>query len=106
MTEDSTQSHKHTPGPWLVLRHGHIKARGGESIGIMHAWLGKVLEQRANARLIAAAPDMLAALSAIMSGLTIAALMCNGSLWPRQPSPRPSRSNRMKGRLTRQPYWH
>ena len=66
MTKDSTQPTKHTLGPWLVLRHGHIKARGGESIGIMHAWLGKVLEQRANARLIAAAPDMLAALSAII----------------------------------------
>lgn len=63
---------KHTPGPWILGKHGVIKAgvvrqyTNGESqdqiamaCGLDHDNMGS---QEANARLIAAAPDLLEAL--------------------------------------------
>lgn len=64
----------HTPGPWGIVRHpkpAQVKsilsvgftANGMASI----AWLtGGAIHQDANARLIAAAPDLLAALRALV----------------------------------------
>ena len=65
-------AHKHTPGPWTVSRYGHITARDGESIGIMHPWPGKGSERNANARLIAAAPDRAAAADQMLAALEYA----------------------------------
>jgi hypothetical protein len=63
---------KHTPGPWKIVHH----ANGlGEATQIDGANRGSVADvygatdgvQTANAHLIAAAPDMLEALEALMS---------------------------------------
>lgn len=58
-------SAKHTPGPWFVDRlseHGYllVKPVGGQVV----AQIDPVEEEEANARLIAAAPDLLDALKA------------------------------------------
>ena len=48
---------RHTPGPWVGTTSG-IKALGG---WILHSVFGRTFEEaQANARLIAAAPEMLA----------------------------------------------
>lgn len=64
----------HTPGPWLVAGPGDgfqsdelcIDARGDDSLHVAMVWpMGDgdtTAEQEANARLIAAAPDLLASL--------------------------------------------
>jgi hypothetical protein len=76
---------KHTPGPWKV----YTAKNGGKIIGIGDAEGGGVTdpnfalwragkEQQANARLIAAAPDLLAALEGMM------ALLDAGSLYEPQ----------------------
>jgi hypothetical protein len=65
----------HTPGPWLLstYSHGPFKGRaagvyvdegddGENDICEIPQWCGAGDEQEANARLIAAAPDLLAAL--------------------------------------------
>ena len=59
---------QHTPGPWLVMETDtSIKVRTGhrDSICIMSIkpYSGRIEEGRANAHLIASAPDMLAALT-------------------------------------------
>lgn len=62
---------KHTPGPWKVA-HGmrglqNLKVHGvenNEGLGIVNCGTGK--DGEANARLIAAAPDMLEALKLIV----------------------------------------
>ena len=64
----------HTPGPWKVVRHPRIAHVDSEtSVGsgangmASVAWLtGGRVGQEANARLIAAAPDLLAALEALV----------------------------------------
>jgi hypothetical protein len=63
-------SAQHTPGPWGVSQ-GHVGGivahpgpRGiGHALGMNHA------EQMANARLMAAAPDLLAALTALHANM-------------------------------------
>ena len=58
---------KHTQGPWHVEQSGSIYAKD-EFIGIAldgKPW-GKALPQEANARLIAAAPELLNALRLLM----------------------------------------
>ena len=53
----------HTPGPWLRLSDGDIVAPGHHTIiATVHALLP---EHKGNARLIASAPDLLAALEAL-----------------------------------------
>ncbi len=60
----------HTPGPWKVVNHPMVALVSSQrSVGVggngmsSVAWLtGGALNQEANARLIAAAPDLLAAL--------------------------------------------
>ena len=66
MTEDSTKSSKHTPGPWSRSiddgQTGWVKASEGTIIAKVPS-AGWDDTQWLNHRLIAAAPDMLAALS-------------------------------------------
>ena len=54
---------KHTPGPW-EKRHSYgieINIFGGDDlVAVAYAWEGQKKEGNANARLIAAAPDLLA----------------------------------------------
>lgn len=72
---------KHTPGPWMVTdSEGDVSLNGGVSIGIDDAFgqdggrdycLATVVhgdpdELRANAELVAAAPELLAALEEMM----------------------------------------
>lgn len=62
---------QHTPGPWKSFnitfdpRCGSIRGEGGEAVALMPNWLDSdpMDELRANAHLIAAAPDMYAALA-------------------------------------------
>lgn len=71
---DMAKQAKHTAGPWFVDRRGgdinaiDILASGG-GVPIANVCVEKELsaEDRANARLIAAAPDLLAALKHIRS---------------------------------------
>jgi len=64
---------KHTPGPWRFSSDGHIvSASTGERVCTPHSTLlgGKVSDQikdlKRNARLIAAAPELLEALKACL----------------------------------------
>lgn len=59
----------HTPGPWLVLRDPEV---GGPLVATEDVAIADVMEMEggmseANARLIAAAPDLLAALKAMFA---------------------------------------
>ncbi len=68
----------HTPGPWAALMQDPptIADRRGCRVATSCALPGQwAEEQQANARLIAAAPDLLAALRAI------AGMKCDGDLW-------------------------
>ena len=66
-------SQKHTPGPWEVgcLDHAGQRIVRGEHIEICTCWhhsVGSIeKEMEANARLIAAAPDMLRALETLVA---------------------------------------
>lgn len=58
---------KHTPGPWIVGQKGNLRVYGpdgrGDHSGLLYdVETGTVFKGRANARLIAAAPDLLEAL--------------------------------------------
>ena len=60
----------HTPGPWRVESDGTTVAMGGQAVIVAPAPDGATREtEKANARLIAAAPDLLEAVA-----FTIAAL--------------------------------
>lgn len=68
---------KHTPGPWMATTlvtmreplesHFQIRRENGQVIAVTHldSWATKE-EDKANARLLAAAPDLLASLQAIL----------------------------------------
>ena len=66
---------KHTPGPWI--NHGRIPQNGGlphSSVGaktllarVYSEAYGDIKQEAANARLIAAAPDLLEALNAMLT---------------------------------------
>jgi hypothetical protein len=60
---------KHTPGPWKVIGCGY-KSRLSDDTGTIAA---EVIgpNHRTDARLIAAAPDMLAALKSIVEGCAV-----------------------------------
>jgi hypothetical protein len=61
----------HTPGPWLVRGRGliSVNTKADKSIVAEVITNGTRSETKSNARLIAAAPDMLAALQEIADGL-------------------------------------
>ena len=74
---------QHTPGPWQC---GFLHA-GSEDPNEAHFWLrsndreiSKLTEIESNARLIAAAPDLLAALDGVMDLLDRAASNASGNL--------------------------
>jgi hypothetical protein len=66
---------KHTPGPWKINRHGyeslyacHEFVEGDSGIGVCGIWHPEShREQDANARLIAAAPELLEALKQVVA---------------------------------------
>ena len=72
---EKSMSAKHTPGPWTqgtskigltcVWLDGMIEQRDGKGLGPENTWIDCNTE--ANARLIAAAPDLLAALREVFS---------------------------------------
>ena len=58
---------KHTPGPWTVRYAGTAVVYGDQQIAIIPTRVdGYDAEQQANARLIAAAPEMLRVLHALV----------------------------------------
>ena len=68
-TNTNTMNTKHTPGPWHVDRDAFERAarlRGGDNMRLILRWDAFArrgsIEAEANARLIAAAPDLLEAL--------------------------------------------
>ena len=73
-----TTNATHTPGPWIASdqsRHGcdyrdrHIMDDSGDILATVHAVRTTAAGRDANARLIAAAPDLLAACEAALSEL-------------------------------------
>jgi hypothetical protein len=59
---------KHTPGPWRVDIADTVKGPNGERVA--DAWIHEAIEvSEANARLIAAAPDLLAACESLSDWL-------------------------------------
>lgn len=73
---NESKSSKHTPGPWIIRGEGselRITARGEIVSGVVAevrtGWPHPAQrdEQRANARLIAAAPELLESLNALRS---------------------------------------
>ena len=61
---------KHTPGPWRVdANHPDYVLSATRCVTIIYGRPGNATEREANARLIAAAPDMLEALKACQSAL-------------------------------------
>jgi len=55
---------KHTPGPWKIGPHGRIQTAPNEAGGCEIVVVEGSIGRGANATLIAAAPDLLAALEA------------------------------------------
>jgi hypothetical protein len=77
LPEEISMSTQHTPGPWTISRDTGSKGEryiwmdgdyfGGHAIATVHDKVPESAE--ANARLLAAAPDLLAALQAILETL-------------------------------------
>lgn len=65
----------HTPGPWEGRMHNGTNLRGpnDEPICLVHT------DNMANARLIAASPDLLAALEEVLAEIGDSYLSCKGS---------------------------
>ena len=65
---------KHTPGPWWIA--GKITIRSGKKGTHSEGWIGSVnwRNREANARLIAAAPDLLAELTRMVECARIAGI--------------------------------
>jgi len=66
---DTVKTANHTPGPWEAHENGHIYAeeRASAVARIFENSYHRDGEAQANARLIAAAPDMLTALEAMIA---------------------------------------
>lgn len=65
-------SGKHTPGPWSQSRDLVLDSRGWSIARCMEG--DEFIDQEANARLIAAAPEMLAALASVNKLISEAAM--------------------------------
>jgi hypothetical protein len=82
---------KHTPGPWEVREGAYIFAPDGSYVakttGNIKDYQENAKTEEANARLIAAAPDLLAALEETIKLLTIAGelIITLEGLWRGQP---------------------
>ena len=59
---------KHTPGPWEVS--GKVQVSTGKTLYLFENRCAKAGELRANARLIAAAPEMLGVLRAVRNSIS------------------------------------
>lgn len=70
----------HTPGPWQILADGNIGHRGLMNVLTRVADVRVNDSRDANARLIAAAPELLAALAECVRTLDIAWDRCAGDL--------------------------
>ncbi len=60
---------KWTPGPWVKDRRGDLRGSDGKQVGTWDAgiaWVSRDDEAEANARLMAAAPELLEALKACL----------------------------------------
>lgn len=60
----------HTPGPWSIAGSGYgldVRCAAGNIVGMTRRFGQNPAEVEANARLVAAAPDLLAALEYVMS---------------------------------------
>ena len=69
-----TETARHTPGPWRAMPDGAIQKdaampTGAAVIAYAHHWDEQ--RMRANAALIAAAPELLAALNSALSWITV-----------------------------------
>lgn len=74
----SKMSTQHTPGPWIVERDGAmLEVCNAETLFTV----ARVFRQEQNARLIAAAPDLLAALLALMDLESRGRVMPIGREW-------------------------
>lgn len=61
---------KHTPGPWRVHPEDVEKViQSSQGVAVMSGMLRDTIEREANARLIASAPDLLAALKCCLVAL-------------------------------------
>jgi hypothetical protein len=72
--EEDMKNMKHTPGPWRVNRDREIVAADDSIVAWgYHEDMGALLQRikLSNARLIAAAPDLLEALSALLRRLDV-----------------------------------
>ena len=83
VAENQKQS-KHTPGPWEYFEQRHWRGekmygcvRGGGMVIVNGCAPGGTEEDNANARLIAAAPELLAALELALT--TLSSVACNES---------------------------
>lgn len=77
----------HTPGPWHVIEACYEAYRGSHSIGSVDVRVAKVarngvddVEGEANARLIAAAPDLLEALYLLVVDVRVAEVDKDGGM--------------------------
>lgn len=60
----------HTPGPWTMDRHRQLRGADGEQVGVWDAgisWVSRSPVAEANSRLIAAAPELLEALTDVLN---------------------------------------
>jgi hypothetical protein len=57
---------KHTPGPWRDGQDGNMRVYGPDGMGEHSGLIAVVYKGRANAQLIAAAPDLLEAMKGIV----------------------------------------
>lgn len=61
-------STKHTPGPWFLDSLGYVRAvKGGRTVATAVLGLKRAAQCTADSRLIAAAPELLAALTRFMN---------------------------------------
>ena len=65
---------KHTPGPWIQDKWGHVKQTNGESVpfGGVTLAMSNSDEIRANDRLVATAPELLEACQRLMICMKLA----------------------------------
>ena len=62
----------HTKGPWVMDRYQQLRSPDGVQVGVWGAgisWVSRSDEAEANARLIAAAPDLLEACKALVAAM-------------------------------------
>jgi hypothetical protein len=65
----------HTPGPWRVV-DGDVLTADGRRVATIHGYADEeIREPRANARLVAAAPDLRAALAQLVADVDQGSLL-------------------------------